>query len=40
VFRNAISSGQLGFGAAISTIMLAINLLIALGYLRLLRGRD
>jgi multiple sugar transport system permease protein len=39
VFRNAISSGQLGYGAAISTIMLLINLVIALFYLRLLRER-
>jgi multiple sugar transport system permease protein len=39
VFRNAISSGQLGYGAAISTIMLLVNLVIALFYLRLLRER-
>jgi multiple sugar transport system permease protein len=39
IFRNAISSGQLGFGAAISTIVLGVNLVIALFYLRLLRER-
>lgn len=40
IFRVAISQGRLGFGAAISAIMLAINLLIALIYLRVLRERD
>jgi len=39
LFRNAISAGELGFGAAISTIMLLINLVIALAYLRLLGER-
>jgi multiple sugar transport system permease protein len=39
VYRNAFSSGALGLGAAISTIMLAINLLLALVYLQLLRER-
>ncbi|MPZ53267.1 MAG: ABC transporter permease subunit [Acidimicrobiia bacterium] len=39
VFRNAISQGQLGFGSAISAIMLVINLVIALIYLRVLRER-
>jgi multiple sugar transport system permease protein len=39
IFRNAISSGQLGYGAAISTIVLGVNLVIALFYLRLLRER-
>lgn len=39
VFRNAISQGRLGFGSAISAIMLAINLIIALIYLRILRER-
>jgi len=39
VFRNAFSYGALGLGAAISTIMLAINLVLALGYLQLLRER-
>ncbi|HEX7083707.1 MAG TPA: sugar ABC transporter permease [Gaiellaceae bacterium] len=39
VFRNAFSYGALGLGSAISTIILAINLILALGYLRLLRER-
>jgi multiple sugar transport system permease protein len=39
IFRNAISSGQLGYGAAISTVVLLVNLIIALFYLRLLRER-
>ena len=39
IFRNALSFGQLGLGAAISTIMLAINLLLAIVYLRVLRER-
>jgi multiple sugar transport system permease protein len=40
IFRTAISSGQLGYGAAISAIMLAINLVIALAYPHVLRGRE
>jgi multiple sugar transport system permease protein len=40
VFRNAFSYGALGLGAAISTIMLGINLLLALVYLRLLKDRS
>jgi multiple sugar transport system permease protein len=40
VYNNAIRFGQLGFGAAVSAIMLGINLVIALVYLRLLRTRD
>jgi multiple sugar transport system permease protein len=40
IFRNAISSGQLGYGAAISTVVLGVNLVIALFYLRLLRERS
>ena len=39
VYNTALGSGQLGFGAAISFIMLAINLVIALVYLRLLGRR-
>ena len=39
VFRNAFSYGAFGLGAAISTIMLAINLVLALVYLRALRER-
>ncbi|SFQ59807.1 multiple sugar transport system permease protein [Amycolatopsis arida] len=39
VYRTAISDGQLGFGSAISLIMLVINLVLAVLYLRLLRER-
>lgn len=39
VYRVALSGGQLGFGAAISFIMLLINLVIALVYLRMLGRR-
>lgn len=39
IYRTAIPGGQLGVGAAISLIMLAINLGIALGYMRVARGR-
>ena len=39
VYRTSIEGGQLGFGSAISLIMLLINLVIALFYLRLLRRR-
>lgn len=38
IYRTAIPGGQLGVGAAISLIMLGINLVIALGYLRVARG--
>lgn len=38
IYRTAIPGGQLGVGAAISLIMLLINLVIALGYLRVARG--
>jgi multiple sugar transport system permease protein len=37
IYKSSITSGNLGYGAAVSTIMLAINLVIALFYLRLLR---
>lgn len=39
IYRTAIPGGQLGVGAAISLIMLFINLVIALGYMRLARER-
>lgn len=39
VYRTAIFDGQLGFGTAISLIMLLINLVLAVMYLRLLRER-
>lgn len=38
IYRTAIPGGQLGTGAAISLIMLLINLVIALGYMRVARG--
>jgi multiple sugar transport system permease protein len=40
IFRNAFRNLQFGYGAAISTIMLLINLVIGLAYLRVLRTRD
>lgn len=39
VYREALGTFQFGYGAAISTIMLAINLVVAIFYLRLLRER-
>ncbi len=39
IYRVAISSGQLGYGAAISAIMLGINLVVALVYLHVLRDK-
>jgi multiple sugar transport system permease protein len=39
VYQTALNSGLLGFGAAIAFIMLVINLVIALVYLRLLGRR-
>jgi multiple sugar transport system permease protein len=39
VFREALGTFQFGYGSAISTILLAINLTVALVYLRLLRDR-
>ena len=39
VYKVALSGGELGFGAAISFIMLLINLVIALIYLRMLGRR-
>jgi multiple sugar transport system permease protein len=40
IFRNALINFQLGYGAAISAILLVINLGIALIYLRVLRARN
>ncbi len=40
IYRTAIPGGQLGLGAAISLIMLLINLVIALMYMRVSRGRS
>lgn len=39
IYNSALTGGQLGYGAAISLIMLLINLVIALFYLRLLKER-
>ncbi|KAB2341500.1 carbohydrate ABC transporter permease [Actinomadura rudentiformis] len=39
VYRTALGDGRLGFGAAISLVMILINLVIALLYLRALRER-
>jgi multiple sugar transport system permease protein len=39
IYQVAINDGGLGKGAAVSLVMLVINLVIALGYLRLLRER-
>lgn len=39
IYNRAIQTGELGYGAAISLIMLVINLVIALVYLTLLRAR-
>ncbi|GAA1589030.1 sugar ABC transporter permease [Actinomadura kijaniata] len=39
VYRTALGDGRLGFGAAVSLVMILINLVIALLYLRALRER-
>ena len=39
IYQRAIYGGELGYGSAISLIMLVINLVIALCYIRLLRER-
>jgi multiple sugar transport system permease protein len=39
IYNSALFSGQLGYGSSISLIMLVINLMIALFYLRLLKER-
>jgi multiple sugar transport system permease protein len=39
VYRTALGDGRLGFGAAISLLMILFNLVIALVYLRALRSR-
>ena len=39
IYQTAIPGGQLGFGAAISMIMLLINLAIALMYMRIGRSK-
>lgn len=40
IYDEALRFFRLGYGSAISAIMLAINLVIALAYLRMLRRRD
>lgn len=40
IYRTAIPGGQLGLGAAISLIMLLINLVIALFYMSVLRSKS
>lgn len=39
IYRTSLEGGQLGYGAAISLLMLLVNLILAVIYLRLLRGR-
>ncbi|MGP4113539.1 carbohydrate ABC transporter permease [Streptomyces sp. 4N509B] len=39
IYRSAVFGGELGYGAAISVLMLLANLVIALFYVRLLRRR-
>lgn len=39
VYKVALQSGQLGYGAAVSTVILLINLVVAVFYLRLLRSK-
>jgi multiple sugar transport system permease protein len=39
VYRTALDDGRLGFGAAVSLLMILVNLVIALLYLRVLRRR-
>ena len=39
IYKTAIPGGQLGRGAALSVLMLVINLVIALAYMRVGRSR-
>ncbi|SDM34297.1 carbohydrate ABC transporter permease [Nonomuraea jiangxiensis] len=39
VYKVALQGGELGYGAAVSTIILLINLVVAVFYLRLLRSK-
>ncbi|GAA1300211.1 sugar ABC transporter permease [Saccharothrix xinjiangensis] len=39
IYRQALEGGQLGYASAMSLLLLVGNLLVALGYLRLLRRR-
>ncbi|WP_052851977.1 carbohydrate ABC transporter permease [Streptomyces avicenniae] len=40
IYNTALFGGELGYGAALSVLMLLINLVIALVYTRLLRARE
>ena len=40
IYRVALIGGELGYSSAISFLMLLVNLLVALIYLRLLRRRS
>jgi multiple sugar transport system permease protein len=40
IYREAIIGGELGYGSAISLLLLLANLVIAVAYIRLLRSRD
>jgi multiple sugar transport system permease protein len=40
IYREAIIGGRLGYGSAISLLLLLANLAIAVGYIRLLRRQD
>lgn len=40
IYKTSIPGGQLGHGAALSVLMLLINLVIALAYMRVGRGRQ
>ena len=39
IYKTAIPGGKLGLGAALSVLMLGINLIIALIYMRVGRGK-
>jgi multiple sugar transport system permease protein len=40
IYNKALGSGSLGYASAISLLLLVLNLVIALVYLRLLRRRS
>ena len=40
IYKEAIIGGHLGYGSAISLLLLLANLVIAVVYIRLLRSRD
>jgi multiple sugar transport system permease protein len=39
IYQQALGSGQLGYASAISFLLLLLNLIVALVYLRILRRR-